>query len=235
MTINPLIMPKVTLLRSLLTLTIFFNLFSCSNIKVLHTWKSEDLPSLRANNVLVVARTARPEVREAFETEITKELKARNIRAVPSYTKFPELDPDKKITTQRMEEIKALLEKEGFNGVVLSVVKDYQELTRSIGEGGYEASVNYGYRDYPTYYGNGFYVYYTHPLSYSTEDIYVPESEYTLTSRLYVLETLAYNLDQPEDQQLLAVVRSSIENPQGAKTTANDYAKAIAKAVNKSK
>jgi hypothetical protein len=63
----------------------------------------------------------------------------------------------------------------------------------------------------------------------------VPKSEFTLTSKIYVLESVAYNLDLPEDEQLLAVVRSSIENPQGAKTTANDYAKAIAKAVNKNK
>lgn len=228
-------LPRITYYKRLLVLAAFWVLAGCSNIKILHTWKSDDLPSLRTNNVLVVARAARPDVREAFEREIVKELQARDIKATPSYTKFPDWNPDRKITEERKEEIKALLEKEGFNGVVLSVLKDYQELTQTIGEGGYEASVNYGYRDYPTYYGNGFYVYYTHPLSYSTEDIYVPESEFTLTSRVFVLETLAYNLDKPEDQQLLAVVRSSIEDPQGAKSTANDYAKAIAKAVNKSK
>jgi len=210
-------------------------LVSCSNIKVLHTWKSDNLPSIKDKNVLVVARAARPDVRQAFEQEIVRELKARDIKATPSYSKFPDWDPDKKISEDRKQEIRALLEKEGFNGVVLSVLKDYQEITREIGEGGYEASVNYGYIDHPTYYGNGFYVYYFHPLSYSTEDIYVPKSEFTLTSKIYVLESVAYNLDLPEDEQLLAVVRSSIENPQGAKTTANDYAKAIAKAVNKNK
>ena len=218
-----------------LIFTSFLMLVSCSNIKVLHTWKSDNLPSIKDKNVLVVARAARPDVRQAFEQEIVRELKARDIKATPSYSKFPDWDPDKKISEDRKQEIRALLEKEGFNGVVLSVLKDYQEITREIGEGGYEASVNYGYIDHPTYYGNGFYVYYFHPLSYSTEDIYVPKSEFTLTSKIYVLESVAYNLDLPEDEQLLAVVRSSIENPQGAKTTANDYAKAIAKAVNKNK
>ncbi len=230
---------KFSILKSYCQLTLILisllMLVSCSNIKVLHTWKSDDLTSIRDKNVLVVARAARPDVRKAFEQEIVKELEARDIKATPSYTKFPDWDPDKKISEERKQEIRALLENEGFNGVVLSVLKDYQEITREIGEGGYEASVNYGYIDHPTYYGNGFYVYYFHPLSYSTEDIYVPKSEFTLTSKTYVLESVAFNLDLPEDEQLLAVVRSSIENPQGAKTTANDYAKAIAKAVSKGK
>ncbi len=230
---------KFSILKSYCQLTLILisllMLVSCSNIKVLHTWKSDDLTSIRDKNVLVVARAARPDVRKAFEQEIVKELEARDIKATPSYTKFPDWDPDKKISEERKQEIRALLESEGFNGVVLSVLKDYQEITREIGEGGYEASVNYGYIDHPTYYGNGFYVYYFHPLSYSTEDIYVPKSEFTLTSKTYVLESVAFNLDLPEDEQLLAVVRSSIENPQGAKTTANDYAKAIAKAVSKGK
>ncbi|MGB5376404.1 hypothetical protein [Muriicola sp.] len=201
----------------------------CSSVKVLNSWKASDVETFRDNNILVVARTANEEARVAFENEITREIRARGMNATPSYTKFPKLRPNDKLTDERKDEIKNLLQKEGFNGVVLSVVKDYQERTRVVGTGGYEASVNYGYTDFPTYFGGGFYVYYNNPLSYSNEDIYVPESEYTITSKLYVLETVAYDLEQQESKQLVAWVTSEIENPSGAAATANSYAKAIAK------
>ena len=209
------------------------SLTCCSSVNVLNSWKAADVEDFQDNTILVIARTANEEARIAFENEITREIIAKGMKATPSYTKFPKLRPNDKLTDERKEEIKNLLQKEGFNGVVLSVVKDYQERTRVIGEGGYEASVNYGYTDFPTYVGGGFYVYYYSPLSYSTEDIYVPESEDTITSKLYVLETVAYDLEQQEDKQLVAWVTSEIENPSGATTTANSYAKAIAKRFKK--
>jgi hypothetical protein len=219
--------------KFLLIFFAFALLTSCSNVKVLNSFRADHADGIRDNNILVVARAAKPDARKAFEDEITKEIRARGINATPSYTKFPKLRPDQKLTEDRKNEIKDLLEKEGFNGVVLSVLKDYQELTRSVGEGGYEASVNYGYTDLPTYYGWGFYAYYHHPLSYSNEDVYVKESEDTITSRLFILETVAYNLEEPEDKQLVAVIRSQVENPDGVVSTANNYAKAIAKRFKK--
>ena len=201
---------------------------SCSNAKVLYSWKSDELPDIRDNSVLVIARTTREDVRTAFEDEITADLIKRGINAVPSYTRIPKLKPDEKLSEERKNEIKNMLEEAGFNGVVLTVLKDYQERTRVIGEGGYDASVNYGYTDLPTYMGYGFYVYYQHPLAYSTEDIYVEESQDVITSKLYVVETAAFDLDKEDDKQLMAVVRASLENPSGAASTAKNYAKAIA-------
>ncbi len=214
-------------------ISLAFTLSCCSSVKVLNSWKASDVEGFRDNNILVIARTTNEEARIAFEKEITREIKAKGMNATPSYTKFPTLRPNEKLTDEKKAEIKKLLQKEGFNGVVLSVVKDYQERTRVIGEGGYEASVNYGYTDFPTYVGGGFYIYYYSPLSYSNEDIYVPESEDTITSKLYVLETVAYDLELKEDKQLVAWVVSEIENPSGAITTANSYAKAISKRFKK--
>lgn len=217
---------EIRILLFIMSLGLFLS--SCSNAKVLYSWKADDLSQIRDNSVLVVARTARDDVRKAFEDEITADLIKRGIKAVPSYTRIPQLNPDEKLTEERKNEIKQMLEEAGFNGVVLTVLKDYQERTRVIGEGGYDASVNYGYRDLPTYMGSGFYVYFQHPLSYSTEDIYVPQSPDVITSKLYVVETVAFDLDQEDDKQLMAVVRASLENPSGAASTAKDYAKAIA-------
>jgi|GEM_PF-1650095 len=219
---------KIVSYIPVLLIGIAFILTSCSGAKVLYTYKADQLPDIRDNSVLVVARTAREDIRKAFEDEITADLIKRGINAEPSYTRIPQLNPDEKLTDERKNEIKQMLEEAGFNGVVLTVLKDYQERTRVIGEGGYDASVNYGYRDLPTYMGSGFYVYFQHPLSYSTEDLYVPQSPDVITSKLYVVETVAFDLDKEDDKQLVAVVRASLENPSGAASTAKEYAKAIA-------
>lgn len=222
-------------LKFVLLLFVITAFSSCSSVKVVDAWKSTNVEGFKDNNILVVARTHNLEVRKAFEQKITDKLLERGFNATPSYLKFPKLRPNVKLTEERKEEIKNLLQKEGFNGVVLSVLKDYKERTRTIGEGAYEASVNYGYTDWPTYVGYGFYTYYAHPLSYSTEYVEVAAAEVTLTSKLYVLETVAYDLDQPEKKQLVALINAAVENPETMKELADNYGDAIAKRLKKTK
>ena len=207
---------------------------SCSNVKVLATKKVEEREGLQNKNILVIARTAKQDVRKVFEDEITAELMKMGLSAVASHDRFPALLPDEKVTEDKKREIREMIEKAGFNGVVMSVLQDHQEITRTVGNEEYYASVNYGYIDWPTYYGWGFYAYYYHPLAYSTEDIYVEGSEDTITAHLYVLDTIAFNLDLPEEEQFVRLVRAQIENPESAAATARSYAKAIAKTVKKS-
>ena len=222
-------------IKAILFLLIGLALNSCSSVKVVDAWKSSNIEEFGDNNILVVARTTNQEVRAAFERQITDKLLERGYNATPSYTKFPTLRPNEKLTDERKEEIKNLLQSEGFNGVVLSVLKDYKERTRTIGEGAHEAGVNYGYTDWPTYVGYGFYTYYAHPLSYSTEYVEVAAAEVTLTSKLYVLETVAYDLEQPKKKQLVALINAGVENPETMKELAHNYADAIAKRLKKTK
>lgn len=221
-------------LKTIVGLLTIVLISSCSNVKVLATKKVEEREGLQNKNILVIARTAKQDVRKAFEDEITAELLKMGLNAVASHDRFPALLPDEKVAEEKKEEIREMIEKAGFNGVVLSVLQDHQELTRKVGGGDYYASVNYGYIDWPSYYGWGFYTYYYHPLSYSTEDIYVEGTEDTITAQLYVLDTIAFNLDLPEKEQFVRMVRAQIENPESAASTARSYAKAIAKTVKKS-
>ncbi len=208
---------------------------SCKSFKVLYNWSAEDKESVEGKNILVLARTSDLEVRKAFEKEITKTLQDAGMKATASYMQFPDFDPEKKYTDEEKGRIKKILEENNYDAVVMTVLKDYQEETRSGVEGGYEASVNYGYIDRPTYLGWGFYTYFYHPLAYSTEDIYVEQTDdFTITSKLYVLDSIAFNLDLPEDEQMVRLFRASIENPDSAISTAKSYAKAIAKTIDKS-
>ncbi len=222
-------------LKLVIFLLLGLALCSCSAITVVDAWKSPEVESFKQNNILVVARTENPEARKAFELEIADKLKARGFKATPSYIKFPEFLPNDKPTDDKKDQIRNMLQKEGFDGVVLSILKDYQERTRSITMGGYEASVNYGYTDWPNYVGGGFYTYYYHPLSYSTEYLDVEKTEYVMTSKLYVLETVAYDLNRPDKEQLLALVNAEVENPSTAESLAPKYAAAIAKRLKKTK
>lgn len=222
-------MKKSTHLILILTLSLVFG--GCSSVKVLNSWKADDTESIMDNNFLVIARTADTQARIAFENEIVKQLTEKGIKATASFTKFPKLNPDQEMTDDRKNEIITILENEGFNAVVLTVVKEVENLTKTTQEGGYYSGGNY-YGYYPRYYG-GFYGYYHNPMSYSTLGNYVPETYTTVNSKNYVLETVIYNLDEKEENQLVAVVTSKIEDPESASKTAAQYVKAITKSLDK--
>lgn len=223
-----IIMKKTIYLFFIISITVFC---SCSSVKVLNSWKGDNIEAVKENNLLVIARTDNMSARIAFENEIVKELTSRGINATASFEKFPKLKPDQEITEETEKQIKSIIVDNGFLGVVLTVIKEEQELTKTVTDGGYYAgSTYYGY--YPRYY-NGFYGYYRHPMSYSTLGNYVEQSSTTYTAKNYVLETVVYNLDEPEDKQLVAVITSKLEEPDNAATTAKQYVKAIAKSFDK--
>jgi hypothetical protein len=216
---------------SLLVLMNIVLFSSCSSVKVLNSWKADNIDSVKDNSMLVIARTDNISSRIAFENEITKDLNANGIKATSSFEKFPNLNPDKELTEADAERIKQIIRENGFNGVVLTIVKEEQELTKTVTDGGYYAgSTYYGY--YPRYY-NGFYGYYGHVNSYSTMGNYVNQTTQTYTAKNYILETVIYNLDEAEEKQLVAVVTSKLEEPENAATTAKQYVKAISKSFDK--
>lgn len=198
---------------------------NCSTVKVLDSWKSDKVSNVKDNNFLVVARTDNNQARIAFESEIAKQMGAKGFKATPSFSKFGDMKPNAQPSEASQKELKQLLNAEGFDGVVLTVMKDYQEETRVEKDGGYYAGGNY-YGYYPRYYGM-FYGYYAHPMSMTTLGNYVPETTTTRTSRIYILETTVYNLKETGEKQLVAVVTSKLDNPESASKAASEYVKKI--------
>ena len=214
-------------------ITIIFTSFmvGCSSVKVLDSWKSDSISNIRDNNFLIVARANNPQARIAFENEIVAQIESNGYDATASFAKFGNMKPNEPKSEDEQEKLKEILKSEGFNAVILTVMKDYQEETRIQKEGGYYAGGNY-YGYYPRYYG-GFYRYYYNPVSLHTMGVYVDERITTSTSKLYVLETTIYNLEQSSEDQLVAVVTSQINNPQTASGAAKEYVKKISAALNK--
>lgn len=214
-------------------------LYSCSSsIRVTNKWAAEKATEFRTKNILVIARTANEKVRIAFENEMTSQLRAKGLKATESYLKHPNLKPDEKMTDEKKAAIQKILEDEGYNGVVLSVLKDKLENVRTTEEGGFYAgeSIRSYYPPYIPVYSYGFYGgyynsyasgYLYNPRTFDTYGTYVPKTLETETSYSFILETLAYNLDLAEDKQLVAYVTTRIDEPDNINGTAKNFTKAV--------
>lgn len=204
---------------------------SCSSVKVLNSWKSEEVRSMKQKEILVIARTANNKVRKLFEDEMVRQLKAEGLSATASYEKLTQLDPNRKLSEEEIAAVKASFKEQGYNGVVLTVIKEVEDLSKIVKEGGnYSGGTYYGYNPY--YYG-GFYGYYMHPQSYPTYGNWEEEKMELKTAYNFVIETLAYNLDLAENKQLAAIVTTKLEEPDDLKSTAKTYVKKMTQALKK--
>ena len=207
----------------------FVLLSSCSSVKVLDSWKGDNLATMSDKNILVIARTDNQQARIAIEEAMANDIRKAGFKATESYLKFNSMNPNKKVDP---EKVQAMIEKAGFKGVVMNVLKDYNESMVTEESGGYYAGGTTYYGGYPGYYG-GFYGYYHNPYSYSTYGNYVPSSSTTRISKSYILETLIYNLDEPEGKQLVSVVTTQIIDPSSITKTSKDYSKLVFNSLKK--
>ncbi len=218
----------------LILVTLLLILQSCSSVKVQDAWRGadENIEKFKEKNVLVFARSANSTARIAFEEQIAMALAERGIKATESFKKFPKIHRNREMTEEREQMIRSILDSEGFNAVVLTTVVDKEQTTRTETSGVY-VGASYG-AYYPGYYG-GFYNYYRHPYAYgpyySSFGGYIPTGTTTTTSTTYMLETVAYNLDEPEENQLVFVVTTSLSDPSDAYKTAEKYVAEIVKAL----
>jgi len=206
---------------------------NCGGIKVVDAWKSPDSNKFKDKNVLVLARASNKSARTAFESEIADALIARGIKATPSFSKFPNLGEPKERDEETQQLIRDILGYEGFDAVVLTSVQDVRERTTT-------SSDNYYFNDpwnsyYPSYYGN-FNGYYNRPYAYGYGygvTIMGDTSPTTYTTKTFYLETVAYILNKDEEDQLIAIVTTKVDDPKDAYKTADKYTAEIMKALEK--
>ena len=216
-------------------LLLVFVLHSCSSVKVLDAWRGEpeSIEKFKEKNVLVYTRTADGSARIAFEEAIANEIRKDGIKVTESFKKFPKIHMNREMTPEREKMIMSILDSEGYNGIVLTTIKDKEQTTRTETSGVYMGVSQWG--GYPGYYG-GFNSYWRTPYAYgpyyNSFGGYIPTGSTTRTSTKYVLETVAYNLDEPEENQLVFVVTTSIDDPSNAYKTADKYVAKIVQAFN---
>ncbi|MGJ5640963.1 hypothetical protein [Formosa sp. S-31] len=220
---------KTSNVINLVVIALLLCVTSCSSVKVVDSWKADNVATIKDKNILVIARTANNQARIAFEQEIANQLRAKNLKATESFKELPHIEPNKQLTEEQTKALVQTIKNEGYNAIVLSVVKDYQESTKTTTDGGYYAGGTFG-GVYPGYYG-GFYGYYSYPMNYVSVGNYAPMTSTTTTVKNYVLETVTYNLDEPEGKQLIAVVTSKLEDPHSMSDNAKEYADKVMKSL----
>ena len=220
--------------QHLLFFILFTLLSSCSSVKVLDAWKAESntIDLFREKNVLVLARTANTTGRIAFEEAIANQLRSRGITATESFKKFPKIHRNREMTAEREAMVMSILDSEGYNAIVMTTVVDKEQTVRTESSGVY-VGASYG-AYYPGWYG-GFNNYYRHPYAfgpyYNSFGGYIPTGTTTSTSTTYYLETVAFNLDEPEEDQLVFVTTTSLSDPSNAYKTAGKYVEKIAQTL----
>ncbi len=218
-------------LTLLVLLAFSFAFQNCGSVKVRDSWTGEEdtVAKFKKKNILVLARTADNTSRIAFEEALANELRAEGYKATESFKKFPKIYTNKEITEERIAFVQSILDSEGYNGIVIVAVKDQETTTTTSNNGVY---VGGGYGGYPGYYG-GFNNYYRTPYAYGSYynsfGGYIPTSTSTSTSTTYILETVFYNLDEPQENQLVAVVTSELDDPKEAYKTAEKYVETMVK------
>jgi len=193
----------------LLSVALIFG--SCSGIKVVDSWKADEIESLSGAKILVIARSDDMVGRQRFEQEIAERLRAGGIDATESYKKFPSMKQNQQLTEEQIGQRVQIIKNEGYKGVVLTVLKDMSKEIVTSETGGY---VSGGY--YPSYYGG-----------------YYGGFGRTYTSETYNLETVIYNLDLEPGKQLLGVIAIDITDPKSTSKVAPAYADAVLKQLKK--
>lgn len=208
------------------TLSIITLMLSCSStVKVSDSWKDVDMSSIKDKTVMVMNRTEDETVRKQFEIDMVEKLKEKEITSIESYKIISEMNLDEKPSKAELNEVKENLVNNGVDVVLVTVVKDVKEYTETTTSGG---SSGYYMGSSPIYYRRGyhrgFYRYYN--TGYYVSE---PTSFKTSTAKKYVLETLMYDLTLPEDNQLLSVVTTVVDNPETLGTTSKDFSNKVVK------
>lgn len=209
-------------------------LMSCSSaIELNDEWKNENFKTLNGKKVLVIYKTDNMVTKQRFEKDVAEQLKKIGVDATPSYIAFPEyMQPQKKQPTKA--EVDVIIQKildAGYSGAVLSALKDQSKQTESTTTGGYTTG---GY--YPAYYGGyyrGFGSYYGsvygYPYGYGYGGTYVPQETTTRVVDVYLFETVIYNLELNDKEELVGAVSVKLTDPDSYSQVAPKYAKIIAK------
>lgn len=214
---------KITLL-SLVTIAVFS---SCgTSVKVADQWKNNDFASLKNEKVLVIHKTPNEVNKKRFELDLATALRAKGIDATEAYIAFPGLKYKEKITEEETQVIVDKIRNAGFNGVILTTLKDKDQQIETTSSGGYYSGGGY----YPSYYGGhygGFGRYYGGVYGHGYGGSYIPPSSTTKVVDIYLLETVSYNLSLEDGKQLVGVVSVKVKDPQSYTGVADKFIKII--------
>lgn len=191
-------------------------LSSCSSAKMTDTWVNKDLIMSQPKNVLVVGLTDNLTARKLFEEQLKIKLNERGIEAIESYNVFEPTFTSLKQTEEEIQNEVEKLTNEGFDAILISVVKGVDEKESYSGD-----------RYMRDYYWRGFGRYY-----FLYQDIYFVEGYYEKYN-VYHIESSLYNLNSKNEKSLVWVASYNLVNPRQINSSVSKYVKAIIKSLEK--
>jgi len=208
-------------------------LLACSSsFEIADKWKNDNFKDLKGKKVLVVYKTDNTVTKQRFEQDLAEKLRSVGVDATAAHKAFPKSIQHKQVRDEvEMAEVVKLISDAGYHGVVLTTLKDQAQQTESTTTGGYTTG---GY--YPSYYGGyygGFGSYYGsvygHGYGYGGYGgMYVPQETTTRVVDVYLFETVIYDLDLPDNQELVGVLSVKLTDPESYSKVASKYTAAIA-------
>ena len=106
MLIKKMIFPGTVVLLLILT--------ACATTKPTASWKDENLAGEKFQKLLIIGSAKQPDIRKLFEEEFVSQLKAHNVKAIPSYTIIPaDSMLDRKAVSAKISEL-------GVDGVLVT-------------------------------------------------------------------------------------------------------------------
>ncbi len=224
-------------LIAVFTFTLLTFLACSSAFEVNDRWRNDNFKTLEGQKILVVYKTDNMVAKQRFEIDVANELRSVGVDATEGFKAFPELMHKQALKEKDIEKVVKMVLDAGYHGVVISALKDQSQQTESTTTGGYTTG-GYGGYGYPGHYGGyygGFGSYYGSGYGYGGwggyggyGGVYVPQETTTRVVDVYLFETLMYNLDLSNEQQLVGVVSVKLTDPNSYSQVAGKYAKTIA-------
>lgn len=136
------------MIKAILLLSVVL-LSSCSSIRVVDSWKDEEILFFKPQKLLVSGVTDNLTARKIFESKLKEEFEKRNIITTESTEVFDVSFTNSEKTNNDIDSMESQLKNKGFDAVIISVVKGVDE-NRNYSSGYY--TVNYHWRRFGRYY-----------------------------------------------------------------------------------
>jgi hypothetical protein len=179
-------------------------MIACSpSTKIVGSWKSPEIGDKKYNDLFILALTDNFINRKTFEEDFSEILAVKGIKSLSSVNV---LNPGTKMQDINEDQIAAIIEKEGADGVITMGVIDQTSETRYVQGSAYPTG-GYGFRGYYGYYGG---------MAYSPG--------YYTTDKSYFIEIKLFDVKSGD---MIWSAQSEISNPGNLESTAMTFSRVV--------
>jgi hypothetical protein len=203
-------------MKKLLIVLLAGFLGACASIRVIDSWKNEDVLFFKPQKLLVIGMTNNLTARSIFEEDLKNEFEKRNINALESLHVIDVAFTDSEKTEAEIDEMIEGLSEKGFDAVIITAVKGVDE-RRDYSQGFY--TIDNQWQRFGRYY-------------YRYQDIYYTPGYYN-EYKVYHVETSIFNIKEKDNKSLVWVGAIDLVNPQNIRGTITQYVTAIIKRLEK--